>query len=131
MELNQAQLIFITILALCFLAVIYGMIFGPSGHIRKSREQEAKQLETKISIGGGIELIDDFCQLARVYAKLGRLADAESTMRKALTLAENEYGKANPILKPYLKKYANILNKCNRGIEAGNIMKRAKELGKQ
>ena len=131
MELNQSQLIFITILILCFAAIVYGMIFGPSGFIRKAQEAEAKRLETRTTIGGGIEVIDDFLELAQVYAKLGRLSDAEAAMRKALALAEFEYGKKNPLLKPVLKKYAKILNKCNRSVEARNMLKRAGELGKK
>lgn len=128
MELNQQQQIFIIILVISFLAAVYILIFGPGGHLHRAREKEAKRLETKITVGGGIEIIDEFCELAEAYAKLGRLTDAESTMRKALTIAENEIGKSNPDLIPILKKYAKILSKCNRGIEAGNMLKRAKEL---
>lgn len=84
MELNQAQSTFLLALFIGFLAVVYILIFGPGGHIRKGREAEAKRLENKIRVGGGLELINDFMELARAYIKLGRNSDAESAMRKAL-----------------------------------------------
>ena len=128
MELNQSQQIFLIILVISFLAAVYILIFGPGGHLQRVREKEAKLLETKIKIGGGIEIIDDFSELAFAYAKLGRLSDAESTMRKALAIAENELGKKNPDLIPIINKYAQILSKCNREIEAENMRKRAREI---
>ncbi len=128
MEINQAQSTFLLVLVIAFLAVVYILIFGPSGHIRKGREAEAKRLENKIRVGGGLELINDFMELARAYIKLGRNSDAESAMRKALAMAENEYGKKNERLAPVIKTYAWVLARSNRTVEAENMQKRIKDL---
>ena len=82
----------------------------------------------KIKVGGGIEMIDDFIELARAYVKTGRMSDAESAMRKALAIAENEFGKTNKQLAPVIKAYASTLNKMKRNVEADNMRKRLKDL---
>lgn len=131
MEFNREQEIFIIVLTIAFLATLYILLFGPGGHFNKEREKEAKRLERKITIGGGIEIIDDFISLARVYTKLNRLTEADTTMKKALAIAENEYGKNSREIIPILKKYASVLNKCGRSIEAKNLHKRAREIASQ
>lgn len=128
MELNQAQSTFIIILVIAFLATIYILIFGPGGHIARARQEEVKRLETKIKVGGGLEMIDNFIALARAYVKTGRMSDAESAMRKALAMAENEYGKNSKQLSGVIKAYAGILNKMKRNVEADNMKKRLKDL---
>ena len=128
MELNQAQSTFLIVLVISFLAVLYILIFGPGGHISKAREREVKRLEMKIKVGGGIEMIDDFIELARAYVKTGRMSDAESAMRKALAIAENEFGKTNKQLAPVIKAYASTLNKMKRNVESDNMRKRLKDL---
>lgn len=47
MELNQAQSTFLLALFIGFLAVVYILIFGPGGHIRKGEKQKQNVWRTK------------------------------------------------------------------------------------
>ncbi|MBZ0187755.1 MAG: tetratricopeptide repeat protein [Candidatus Obscuribacterales bacterium] len=96
--------------------------------VKRAKLNQVASLEVKIKMGGGLEIIDSFIDLACAYSALGRHNDAESTMRKALSLAENEYGKKNPDIIPILKSYSKILSNMNRKIEAQTMLKRASKI---
>ncbi|MBK9145457.1 MAG: tetratricopeptide repeat protein [Candidatus Melainabacteria bacterium] len=115
-------------LALVLMVLVYSLIVTPV--VRRRKEADLKELELRVKMGGGLEMISVFLELADAYSGLGRFNEAESTMRKALTLAENEFGKKNPGLIPILKQYAGILAGMNRRVEADNMLRRAGEIKK-
>lgn len=96
--------------------------------ITRAREQEARDLEVKIRMSTGLEVINDFNELALVYCQLNRLNDAELCMRKALSIAEKELGQLDPTLLPILENYASVLTKMNRTAEAEDMRRRAHDL---
>lgn len=115
-------------LALVLMVLVYSLIVTPV--VRRRKEADLKELELRVKMGGGLEMISVFLELADAYSGLGKFNEAESTMRKALTLAENEFGKKNPGLIPILKQYAGILAGMNRRVEADNMLRRAGEIKK-
>lgn len=115
-------------LALVLMVLVYSLIVTPV--VRRRKEADLKELELRVKMGGGLEMISVFLELADAYSGLGRFNEAESTMRKALTLAENEFGKKNPGLIPILKQYAGILAGMDRRVEADNMLRRAGEIKK-
>ncbi|MCA9803944.1 MAG: tetratricopeptide repeat protein [Cyanobacteria bacterium HKST-UBA02] len=119
-------------ITVCFTLVltvlVYSLIVRPV--VKRRKEEGLRELELRVKMGGGLEMISIFLELADAYSGLGRHNEAESTMRKALTLAENEFGKKNPGLIPILKQYAGILAGMNRQVEAENLLKRAREIKK-
>lgn len=96
--------------------------------ITSERENAARELEIKIRMASGIGVVNDFNELARVYCELGRFADAEKCMQKAVSITENELGQMDPTLAPILDNYASVLDKMNRTVEADKYRKRAREL---
>ncbi len=92
------------------------------------REREARELEIKIRMSSGLDVVNDFNELARVYLELDRAADAEQCMQKAVGITESELGRMDPALIPILENYANVLEKMNRRVEAEKIRKRAGEI---
>jgi tetratricopeptide (TPR) repeat protein len=66
--------------------------------------------------------------LGQVYAHTGRLAEAESSARRAATLAEEVYGPKHPRLGLFLQRYAAVLAQANRKKEASDIQKRARAI---
>jgi len=96
--------------------------------IVQEREREARELELKIRMSSGLDVITEFNELARVYVLLNRLSDAENCMRKALAITENELGQMDPTLVPILQNYADVLDKMNRTVESERMRKRAREI---
>lgn len=96
--------------------------------VTKAREDEARQIEIKIRMASGLNVVNDFNDLAGVYISLDRFYDAEGCMRKALAITENELGQSDPTLIPILENYAKLLDLMNRSIEADKLRKRAEEL---
>jgi tetratricopeptide (TPR) repeat protein len=96
--------------------------------VTNEREREARELEIKIRMSSGLDVVNDFNELARVYLELDRAADAEQCMQKAVGITESELGRMDPALIPILENYANVLEKMNRRVEAEKIRKRASEI---
>lgn len=124
MDLNTLGITFC--LALVLMVLIYSLIVRPV--VKRRKEEGLRELELRVKMGGGLEMISVFLELADAYSGLGRHNQAESTMRKALTLAENEFGKKNRGLIPILEQYAGILAAMNRQVEADSMLKRAREI---
>lgn len=108
--------------------VIRQKVYGPEGSATKARLKEVRDLEIKVRMTRGLDVINEFNDLARAYIALGRLNDAEGCMRKALSIAENELGQKDPTLIPLLENYASVLEKMNRSVEAEAMHKRADSL---
>ncbi len=110
------------------IVVVKTIMVGTQRKVTKAKENEARQLEIKIRMASGLDVINDFNELAHVYITLDRLYDAEGCMRKALSITENELGQLDPTLIPILENYAKLLDLMNRKVEADKLRKRAEEL---
>lgn len=66
--------------------------------------------------------------LGTVYYHNGRLAEAESSSRQCVELAEESLGPEHPRLGLYLANYANILKRAGRRNEAKEAQKQADEI---
>lgn len=96
--------------------------------ITKARLDEAREIEIRIRMASGLDVINEFNELARVYISLDRLYDAEECMRKALSITENELGQSDPTVVPILENYAKLLDLMNRTVEADKFRKRAEDV---
>ncbi len=94
----------------------------------KQREDQVRELEIKVRMSSGLDVVTDFNDLARAYILLNRLNDAEGCMRKAVAIIESELGQRDPTLVPILDNYASVLDKMNRTVEAERMRKRAREI---
>ena len=97
---------------------------------KENPEERIRELQIKIRMANGMEIMDSFVELAQVYESLDRLYEAESALSKALALAEREMGKENVALIPILDVYSFVLARMNRKIESGTMRKRADEIRK-
>jgi tetratricopeptide (TPR) repeat protein len=69
--------------------------------------------------------------LGAVYYRAGRLAEAESSARQSVELADESLGPQHPRLELYLLNYASILKKAGHKSEAKAVQKRADEMMEQ
>ncbi len=68
--------------------------------------------------------------LGGLYARAGRDSEAESTMARALSMAEATYGPEHPCVANVLEIYAVVLRQLNQKHEAKSMEKRAKLMEK-
>ena len=104
------------------------MLFGERGVVTRKRKAQCLKLEVKVRTSGNADIIDDLIELARGYSKVGRHNEAERTMRQALTLTEQEFGKGDSALLPVLDAYASVLTRAKRQVEANSMKQRARAI---
>lgn len=114
------------------IAVIVGnsaLIYAP---LKRRKQQErlesARELEIKVRMAKGVEVIDDLRTLAEVYRQSQRFEEAEGYLRQALFIGEREYGSESSMLVPVLNDYAKILKSMRRTAESAKIRARSRQL---
>lgn len=104
------------------------VLFGERGIITRKRQEEIRKLEVRVRTSGNEEVIDDMLALARGYSQVGKLNEAERTLRQALALTEQEFGKTDGALVPVLETYSQVLAKMNRSAESKKMKERMKSI---
>ena len=66
--------------------------------------------------------------LMKNYSLSGRHDDAIASARKALNIAEQEFGKSDDALIPILEAYADVMQRARRNVEAKNLKERIKAI---
>ena len=100
--------------------------------VRRKRAQQppppgARELEVKIKLSAGPNVLDDLHELASMYAKAGQYDEAMRYCLQAIQVAENHFGKTSETLVPILKLYSRVLKRMHRHAEAANAKKRAEQ----
>lgn len=124
-----------TLLIALSLAAVFSVIaaarfvlFGERGIITRKRLEEVHKLEVQVRTSGNESVLDDMLALARGYSNVGKLNEAERTMRQALSLTEQEFGKTDAGLIPVLETYAHVLAKMHRSVESKKMKERIKAI---
>ncbi len=99
------------------------------------REKAATQLATTahaaLTAPGSKGLVLQFNIAAKTLLELGRFADAELIMRRALAIDEQSYGHMHPEVATDLNNLAALLQDTNRLGEAEPLMRRALEIDEE
>ncbi|MBA3859586.1 MAG: hypothetical protein C0507_21990 [Cyanobacteria bacterium PR.3.49] len=122
------------LLGICIAVVISAALlfrnalYGAEGVITKKRRLETGDLEVSVRTSGNEYVLDDLMTLMKNYSMSGRNDEAIASARKALNIAEQEFGKSDEALIPILEAYADVLNRARRQVEAKNLKERIKAI---
>lgn len=108
--------------------IIRNVLYGEQGVITKRRRLETGDLEVSVRTSGNEYVLDDLMALMKNYSLGGRHDDAIASARKALNIAEQEFGKGNDALIPILEAYADVMQRARRNVEAKNLKERIKAI---
>ena len=111
--------------------VSYRLIFGKEKLARGEKPRGSHELEVAIKMGSASEKSEAMREMARLYAQHGDAWTAESYMKLALNVLEEENGTLSPELVPTLKDYAQLLRKFSRIGQADEMDKRIRNVQKQ
>jgi hypothetical protein len=103
-------------------------LYGADGVITKKRRLETGDLEVSVRTSGNEYVLDDLMTLMKNYSLSGRNDEAIASARKALNIAEQEFGKNDEALIPILEAYADVFNRARRQVEAKNLKERIKAI---
>ena len=109
-------------------AGVWSFLSSPNGPRAAQWLAEVRELEVKIRMNRGPELVEDLRSLAQLYIRLGRRWDAEQALRRAMLISETELGRLNPTVIPVLEDYARLLSQMNRKREATALQKQIEEI---
>jgi hypothetical protein len=127
--LDQSNIIAIgVVLLLVVMAAVWSFFIGPAGPLAAGWNKEVRELEIKIRMGCGPQLVEDLQAVARLYARLGRHWDAEQSLRRAMLISAQEYGATNPGLVPLMEELSRLMLGLHRRGEADTLRKQIKEI---
>lgn len=97
----------------------------------KPKSDKVRQLETRLKMVAGLEVVDVLNELADAYKADGRIQDCERTLRDLLAVVEGEVGDQDPLLVPILEKYSKVLQQMQHTAEARVLHERATAINEQ
>lgn len=120
---NFTLLVIILVLSAAGAACAWSYMSGSRRLLADKWQQDLKELEVRVRMGSGEQLIDDLRALAQLYIKSGRPWDAEQTLRRACHISQQNWGQRNPLLIPVMEDLTIMLDKLHRTKEADNVRK--------
>lgn len=103
-------------------------LYGEEGVITKKRRLETGDLEVSVRTSGNEYVLDDLMALMKNYSLSGRNDEAIAAARKALNIAEQEFGKSDDAIIPILEAYADVMQRAKRNVEAKNLKERIRAI---
>jgi tetratricopeptide (TPR) repeat protein len=109
-------------------------VYRASGKLAEAATYQERIVTTSTKNGITLFLVNDLHVLARIYAEMGRFAEAEPPCRRAREIRESfsdpvyGWGPNQPEIVPILETCAFILQKLDRGAEADKLSARAAEI---
>lgn len=113
------------IVTCAIIGVALNYFIGPKGFFKQKIANEARELEVRIRMEEGEELIDDLCSLASLYGRGGKNWEAEQTYQRAINTCSQQFGDRHKTLARILRAYANFLRTNERHPEAERCDQRA------
>jgi hypothetical protein len=108
--------------------VARNVLYGEEGVITKKRRLETGDLEVSVRTSGNEYVLDDLMELMKNYSLSGRNDEAIAAARKALNIAEQEFGKSDDAIIPILEAYADVMQRAKRNVEAKNLKERIRAI---
>ncbi len=108
--------------------VARNVLYGEEGVITKKRRLETGDLEVSVRTSGNEYVLDDLMALMKNYSLSGRNDEAIAAARKALNIAEQEFGKSDDAIIPILEAYADVMQRAKRNVEAKNLKERIRAI---
>ena len=108
--------------------LVRNVLFGADGVITKKRRLETGDLEVSVRTSGNEYVLDDLMTLMKNYSLSLRHDEAIASARKALNIAEQEFGKTDDAIIPILEAYADVMQRAKRNVEAKNLKERIKAI---
>jgi hypothetical protein len=108
--------------------VARNVLYGEEGVITKKRRLETGDLEVSVRTSGNEYVLDDLMALMKNYSLSGRNDEAIAAARKALNIAEQEFGKSDDAIIPILEAYADVMQRARRNVEAKNLKERIRAI---
>jgi hypothetical protein len=106
------------------------LLYSPRSKPGKVSAKNIGELEVRIKLNSGADVLEDMVSLIRIYRKANRFEDAERYCRQAVQIAEAEGGTESKTLVPVLNEYANVLTGMRRKVEADKMKERAKKISR-
>lgn len=119
----------IVVLVIC--AAIWSFFVGPRSPFAQHWRQQARELEVKVRMGAGGQVVEDLRALAKLYFRLGKRWDAEQALRRAWNICEQHAGEGNASVLPIMEEFARLMDGMHRRGEAKNVRKRINEIKQQ
>ncbi|PZM81676.1 MAG: hypothetical protein DKT66_20985 [Candidatus Melainabacteria bacterium] len=108
--------------------VARNVLYGEEGVITKKRRLETGDLEVSVRTSGNEYVLDDLMALMKNYSLSGKNDEAIAAARKALNIAEQEFGKSDDAIIPILEAYADVMLRAKRTVEAKNLKERIRAI---
>lgn len=108
--------------------VARNVLYGEEGVITRRRRLETGDLEVSVRTSGNEYVLDDLMALMKNYSLSGRNDEAIAAARKALNIAEQEFGKSDDAIIPILEAYADVMQRAKRNVEAKNLKERIRAI---
>lgn len=108
--------------------VARNVLYGEEGVITKKRRLETGDLEVSVRTSGNEYVLDDLMALMKNYSLSGKNDEAIAAARKALNIAEQEFGKSDDAIIPILEAYADVMLRAKRAVEAKNLKERIRAI---
>lgn len=128
---GAAILAIAVVVTMVIIAAIYSFFTGPSSPLAASWKKELHELDVKVRMGSDESLIDDLRSMSKLQRKLGNQWEAEKTLRRALQICEQQWGRKSPHIQPVLGDLAELLVAMHRKDEATQLRKQLKSSQQQ
>jgi hypothetical protein len=112
-------------------AWIYSLIVRPGGPLTAKRSKQLAELEVRVRMDSGEELIEDLIEIAKVYGRMGKRWEADQSLRRAMSLAKQQWGDSSPPVINILEESARLMDSMKRSSEAKNYRNQIKEIKKR
>jgi short subunit dehydrogenase-like uncharacterized protein len=124
---STEQLAIVVVIALVALAGLWTFLTGPASPMAAGWRDQARELEVKIRLGHGMDVVPDLLALSQLQSRLGKRWDAEQSLQRALKICQHEVGELSPQTIAVMEDYAALMAKMNRRAEAKSMRKRIKD----
>ena len=127
--MDDIRVILVLVIVVCaIIGVALNFFIGPKGILKLKVANEARELEVRIRMEQGEELIEDLRSLANLYSRGGKSELAEQNFQRAINTCQQQYGDRNKMLPRILRDYGKFLRSLERHPEAERCDERASRI---
>jgi hypothetical protein len=119
------------VIGLVGVAWVYSLIVRPGGPLTAKRSKQLAELEVRVRMDSGEDLITDLIEIAKVYGRMGKRWEADQSLRRAMALAKQQWGDGSPPVLNILEQSARLMDSMHRSSEAKNYRNQIKEFKKR